>query len=247
MLEREIAASCDLVITVSENDAREFRALGAARVEVAPNGASFPPLPGDTAALDAYLPPGTAHALFVSSAHPPNAHGLISLAGATGHPPNHGELLICGQVGSLVRASPQFQRAKRVLDRARFLGWVDNDLLAALYATTRVVVLPKTLGGGSNLKTAEALASGRPVVATGLAFQGFEQFADLPGVRIADDPDQFWAEVDALLSDAAVPPLRSPDSMAGLLWRECLRPMVSAAEELARARPDRGGGRWQGA
>ena len=110
---------------------------------------------------------------------------------------------------------------------------VDNDILAALYAGARAVILPKTLEGGSNLKTAEALASGRPVVATRLAFTGFEAFIDLPGVVIEDSPDRFWNAVDTLLSQPAASS-RPSHAAAILSWEDCLRPMVAAAEAIAR-------------
>jgi glycosyltransferase involved in cell wall biosynthesis len=232
-LERDIAVSCDMVISVSEGDARAFRALGAPCVCVAMNGTGSLLPSRDAKALNAYLSTSTAYALFVSSAHPPNAHGLVDLAAAAeGHPVRQGELLICGEVGRLIRAAPRVQQAARILDRARFLGWVDNGLLGPLYAGARAVLLPKTLGGGSNLKTAEALASGRPIVATSRAFEGFEAFTNLPGVTVTDEPDRFWAAVATLLSDGVPVPPRPPEAMADLLWRECLKPMVRAAENL---------------
>ena len=119
-----------------------------------------------------------------------------------------------------------------MLERARFLGWVDNSLLEALYANARAVILPKTLGGGSNLKTAEALAKNRPIVATELAFQGFETFANLPAITIANEPNEFWGAVDSLLSGPVAATTRSMEAMNGLLWHECMKPMVHAAKDL---------------
>jgi glycosyltransferase involved in cell wall biosynthesis len=204
---------------------------------VAANGTPSLSPPDRNPALDAYIPVDTPYALFVSSAHPPNAHGLVEMAaGASGHPLRHGEIMICGNVGSLVRTDPHFKAAGRVLGQARFLGWVENDLLGALYAGCRAIILPKTLGGGSNLKTAEALASFRPIVATTRAFEGFEPFTGLPGVTIADEPDEFWCAVDGLLSGGDPVPPRPPEAMAGLLWSACLEPMVRAAESVVRER-----------
>jgi glycosyltransferase involved in cell wall biosynthesis len=232
-LEQDVARSCDLIITVSEIDAGQFRALGAKRVCVAANGVARLSR-GDPSARNAYLPSDRSYVLFVSSAHPPNARGLVDWAAAArGHPLRHGEILICGQVGSLVRSASNFQTARRILDRSRFLGWVDKRILDTLYAGARAVILPKTLPGGSNLKTAEALASGRPVVATSRAFDGFESFRDLPGITIADDPDIFWTVVNDLLARPAADIARPLVEMENLLWRECLKPMVRAAEDAA--------------
>ena len=47
------------------------------------------------------------------------------------------------------------------------------------------MLLPITYGGGSNLKTAEALLTGHPIIATAKAFRGCEVFTDMPGMIIA--------------------------------------------------------------
>jgi glycosyltransferase involved in cell wall biosynthesis len=225
-----------LIITVSETDADQFRALGAKRICVAANGVGRL-LSADPPARSSYLPSDKPYVLFVSSAHPPNARGLVDLAAAArGHPLRHGEVLICGRVGPLVRSASNFQTARRILDRSRFLGWVDKRVLDSLYSSTRAVILPKTLRSGSNLKTAEALVSGRPVVATSHAFDGFESFRGLPGITIADDPDRFWTVVDDLLARPAANIARPLVEMENLLWRECLKPMVRAAEDVATPR-----------
>lgn len=234
LFEREIARQCDVIFAVSQEDASEFRKLGARTVVVAENGVgslerrATPP-------LDAYLPSNVPYALFVSSAHPPNARGFIELAElAKGHPLRDGELLICGTVGTIIRGMSHLRSISRIMDRARILGWVDTTLLDALYAGSQVVVLPKIHGGGSNLKTAEALASGRPIVATRNAFIGFERFADLSNVCIIDEPELFWQRVNEWLAGPFAGESRSPETMSGLLWSECLKPMVRAAEEVTR-------------
>jgi glycosyltransferase involved in cell wall biosynthesis len=230
--EQEIAVACNLVVTVSKIDAEEFRRLGAQRVCVAANGVTSVAR-GDMAVIRPYLPADTPYALFVSSAHPPNAAGLVDLAaGVTGQPIQDGEILICGRVGPLVRGAKNFKKACRILGHARFLGWVDDPLLGTLYADARTVILPKMYSGGSNLKTAEALASGRPVVATRRAFEGFESFIDLPDIFIEDDPNSFWSAVNDRFADRSSAPVRSSEMMSGLLWHECLTPMVRAAEDL---------------
>ncbi|KIU01700.1 hypothetical protein, partial [Staphylococcus aureus] len=91
-----------------------------------------------------------------------------------------------------------------------------------------VVILPKLYSGGSNLKTAEAIVSGRPIVATRLAFEGFEACTDLNDITITDDPSEFWESVDRYLSSGHTTAHRSPESVQDLLWENSLRPMVAA-------------------
>jgi hypothetical protein len=60
--------------------------------------------------------------------------------------------------------------------------------------------LPITIGEGSNLKTAEALESGRPIVGTSKAFRGFESALTLPHVTVADSPIDFRRAVRAVMN-----------------------------------------------
>src|SRR5262249_46336910 len=188
MLEAEIAAESDLVVTVSDADAASFRRIGARHVLVAPNGSRrLQPTQEALCALDAYLGE-TPFALFVSSAHPPNAQGLLDLAsGVQTRLP--GRLIVAGAVCKLLEPR---RDAFGIIRDSRMLGLVDPVILDALLTRAAVILLPKTRGGGSNLKTSEALLACRPVVATRLAFVGFEAWRDLPGVAIADEPHVFW-------------------------------------------------------
>ncbi len=228
--EEQIARESDLVITVSDVDAASFRRVGARHVVVARNGSrGTDPTQAALAAVDAYLG-NVPFALFVSSAHPPNARGLLDLAGGAqaGLP---GLLIICGAVHQLLEAS---RTTHRLLRDARMLGTVDMPVLDALLARAAVILLPKTRGGGSNLKTSEALLANRPVVATSLAFVGFEAWRDLPDVAIADEPALFWHLTARRL--AAPEPLAAPqgrDRRDDLRWPACLAPMVAAVEALA--------------
>jgi hypothetical protein len=56
-------------------------------------------------------------------------------------------------------------------------------------ATGRVIAIPARAGAGVQIKTLDAIATGRPVVATSLAVRGLEQMP--PTVEIEDDPVVF--------------------------------------------------------
>lgn len=72
--------------------------------------------------------------------------------------------------------------------------------LTPWYARTRVAVAPLLAGGGSRLKILEALAAGRPVVATTVGAEGLEDLIGR-GVLVEDDPDRMAETLAALLSD----------------------------------------------
>ncbi|MGY1740264.1 MULTISPECIES: glycosyltransferase [unclassified Blastococcus] len=73
--------------------------------------------------------------------------------------------------------------------------------LTPWYARTRVAVAPLLAGGGSRLKILEALAAGRPVVATAIGAEGLEDLVGR-GVLVADDPAEMASTLVRLLSDA---------------------------------------------
>jgi polysaccharide biosynthesis protein PslH len=64
--------------------------------------------------------------------------------------------------------------------------------------TAQVVVAPLRIGGGIKVKVLEALARGRPIVATSVAAQGLGS-AGADCTRIADDPESFARAVVRLL------------------------------------------------
>lgn len=227
--EREISRECDLVITVSDDDARSFEGLGAAQVVVARNGSRLiQPSLAALAAVSAYCG-GEPYALFVSSAHPPNAEGFVkfSMAKRENLP---GRLVIGGGVYRLLEP---IRNSNPILRDAEIVGLVEPDVLQALLACAAVILLPKTSGGGSNLKTSEALMACRPVVATSMAFIGFENWRNALNVQIADDPDTFWKNVAEHLNSPVPRVANNLDAQRKLLlWEACLAPMIAAVEQL---------------
>jgi glycosyltransferase involved in cell wall biosynthesis len=234
ILEQDIARRADAVCVVSKSDAVAFRGMGAEAVVVAPNGSAITaPTPEALRTVSQYLN-HQPFALFVSSAHPPNASGLMHMIrGAPGVRLRNGIVVIGGDVARLLQpysADPQLQHLFRDI---RLLGRIPtDDLLAAFYAHAHVAIVPRTIGGGSNLKTAEALLSSRPIVAASRAFVGFEEYADAPGVHMTDDPVAFWRAIDELLGKPLAASI-TRRGMNALAWKHTLEPMVEAVESLA--------------
>jgi len=229
--EEEIARSSDLVAAVSDIDANSFRRIGARRVIVVRNGGRrVDPNVASTSALNGYL--GTRpFALFVSSAHPPNARGLLDLAEGLIFP-LPGLVVVCGGVSVLLEAH---RRTVPLIRDARMLGIVDPSVLDALLLRASVILLPKTRGGGSNLKTAEALLTGRPLVATTQAFVGFEPWVKAPNVTVEDDPGSFWKHVARHLTGPAATAVPDEGHCDQLLWPACVAPLIAAVEEIVNA------------
>jgi len=96
-------------------------------------------------------------------------------------------------------------RARAAHVDARFLGAVDDDELVACYRNADVVCSPATSGESFGIVLLEAMAAGRPVVAT--AIDGYVELAgaDTSGARLVrpGDAPALARELIALLSDAA--------------------------------------------
>jgi len=229
-MEADICRHADLVVAVSEADAARYRALveRGTRVLVVPNGADRRTAPSDwadracVAAFKGHRP-----LLFVGSAHLPNVEGFVNLVAAEGLdflPPGP-SLAVCGSVSSGIFRAEAYQRHLAQNEgRVVFHDSVSDDDLAALQQAARATLLPIQIGGGSNLKTAEALVLGKWIVATSTAFRGFETFKSGTGILIADTPAQFREAMVQALNEEP-PPLSEAEKARrdGLHWDGCLR------------------------
>jgi glycosyltransferase involved in cell wall biosynthesis len=90
--------------------------------------------------------------------------------------------------------------------------------------------VPVFVGEGSNLKSADALACGSPVIMTRRATRGYEEVidADPTGVTVVDDARQFRHAMSAALNGDKLDQL--PVGIArhrSLTWSARLQPLVS--------------------
>lgn len=191
-IEREAVAASDLIFAVSEDDAKIYSGMSPkTEVLVIRNGVDRPPksflaIPEEFEKRRYFF--------FVGSAYPPNIDGICSLVFDDGlfFVPPQKSFAICGGVSHgifLDARYQQFQAANSA--RVSFFERISDEHLNALKASAHAFLLPIEFGGGSNLKTAEALASGKWVIATSVSMRGFEKFANEPGVIIADRPTSF--------------------------------------------------------
>ena len=201
-IERDLLAQADLVVAVGEQDAAFFRKFNAS-VVIAANGIwpRKPPI-----GLDHWASrlSGLRTALFVGSGHPPNANGFFEMTVPDlGFLSPDERIVVVGGVAQQIASDRRFLRRVDINDaRIELLGVQDGVTLSALIELADVVILPIIEGGGTNIKTAEALYNRKRIVATPFAFRGYEHFAHLRNVGLADNPGDFQALlVKALRSD----------------------------------------------
>lgn len=230
-LETAAAREADLVAAVTPNDAGQLSQWTRAPVVVAPNGVqSWRSTSRRQRRWQVQLG-GAPFALYVASAHPPNISGFCQSFGESLAPLSPlQQIVLAGTVAEHVAKSDWFQRWEALnARRVHVVGMVEDADLAALKTLAHTFVLPVTAGGGSNLKTAEALYSGRSVVATPLAMRGFEAFTDLPGVTVAAAGLAFAQAV----ADSLVRPLPPTNAATKarcerLAWSHALAPLMAA-------------------
>lgn len=202
-LEREVIGSSDLVIACTSADAALYREWWPQKQIVvlrngidAPNDRAVgsPPIDGK------YL-------AFVGSAHIPNCTGFVDCVLGEGLQflPRHKQLVIAGGVAELLQENLKYKlRHQSNAHRIEFRHDPTDDELAAIIGHAHGVLLPIKDGGGSNLKTAEALMSGKWVIGTPKAFRSFEEYVGEPGVVIAETHADFVNAIREVFSRPAL-------------------------------------------
>jgi glycosyltransferase involved in cell wall biosynthesis len=179
VLERRVWQAMDLCLACSDLDAQQMLA-GGALVKVCPNGAD-PVEPFPTPVRDAGQP---FRILFVGALdYLPNQLGLEWFA--TEVLPELRRRLACPLIVDLVGTAPPHPPADPEL---LVHGRVPS--VEPFYEQAHAVVVPVMFGSGTRLKMIEAMAYGRPVVAT---TAGAEGLPAVPGADYfqADDPAAF--------------------------------------------------------
>jgi glycosyltransferase involved in cell wall biosynthesis len=238
-LEREVVLAADLTIAVTESDAATYRGWGGRRVVVASNGIVERPLdPARRRHWEALLH-GSCFALFVGSAYPPNIYGFWEMfAPSMAFLAPDERVVVAGGIGSVLFYAPASRTWQRINEsRIVLVGQQSEEDLAALISLASCIVLPITIGGGSNIKTAEAILSGKPVVGTTLSLRGYERALELPHVYRTDAAPEFRRLVKRAL-EHSLPPAgpERPEIRRSVLWSETLKALpdeLRALESLA--------------
>jgi glycosyltransferase involved in cell wall biosynthesis len=217
--------TCDAIVPITDDDARDFRALGctrpmhvlpggvdveedmsgAVRLEIGSDGggSEFSRRRGRRRASrrDGGVPPA------IASISPGDAAPRIGFLGSLDYRPNQDAAIwIAEELGPRVGTevhiagsnAPQWLRERLEASGVTFDGEVPDA--KAFIRSMRVMIAPIFSGGGMRIKILEAMALGKPVVATtiGAAGIGARHGED---ILLADVPDAFAVAVSDLLGD----------------------------------------------
>ena len=196
--ERLAASSAELTIAIAPTLAAPLEGWGSRSVRVFGNGTGVIPASGAPHPLQAMLSeaPQICFGCF-GSAYWPNLEGFADvMSPSLAFLPPSVKVLMTGRFHEEVRAHLAFRRGAALND-TRVIGYphLNGPDFAALVAGCDALLLPVFVGSGSPLKTADALASSRPVLMSRLMATGYEDIiAACPdGVRIVDDARAFRA------------------------------------------------------
>jgi hypothetical protein len=225
-MEAEVCREAALVMCVTEAERNHYlRYCSADNIVVVPNGVDRPPAVVEASPRCSELFQGRPFVFMVGSAYPPNIDGLCRYVfrdGAFMVPPVK-SIAVCGGVCDGILRHPSYQRFLTANSRrVHFFPEIDDPELWAVKTASHVVALPIDTGGGSNLKTAEALALGKWIVATTVAMRGYESFMGVEGLVIANDGVSFRRAIAQALRS---PPLAITEASRGareaVYWDRC--------------------------
>lgn len=236
--EYDLASKASAVFAVTKADGESLVAMGAKSYTLARNGVF--PLNAQEKDIEywrAYFAQRGIEqiAVFIGSAHPPNIQGFKEMIGfGLGFLKRNQAIVLAGDVGTNIMDNLDRQDAQQFTSLRRLIsvGRLSHPRLQGLLSYAHTILLPITEGGGSNLKTAEAIASRKPVVATAKAYRSFDEFKDAPQVLLADTRQKFKDSIRRSFEENNVTKLDSKVDVNSVLWSACLKPMSQKLEEI---------------
>lgn len=208
-LEEDAIRNADLVVCINDEEAAGLRAKGY-------TAAYLPATTTLNFDLSVRRPPRGAepYVAYAASSYWLNVDGFAeTFSDGLGFLPFGQRLAIAGSCCDAILNDKRYKRHESLNStRAEFKGFLSPGDLLEFYLNAKAVINPVTSGAGSNLKTADALASGRPVISTSKGLEGFRSLvgdAVGAGVYEARTPMEFRQLVRSAMAGELRPPPRS--------------------------------------
>jgi hypothetical protein len=208
LIEEDLARRAAAIFCCSGDDAEYYRRLSTKKVSVVPNGANVPLVQDVERAFytirffcdEAFAVPTFC---YVSSDHQPNWQGLYDLVlnpMASRYLETPIVLLLIGKIGNLFQEWVENQNFPSWWLKVVTVTEASEDVKNLSLLFSDAILLPIVAGGGTNLKTAEALLAGKKIIATSKAFRGFEKFMQDDYVSIVDRPEDYRDALEAVVN-----------------------------------------------
>ncbi|MEG3112386.1 MULTISPECIES: hypothetical protein [unclassified Pantoea] len=235
-LEIKATVEADIIAAVTENDAKIMASWGGGKVILAANGIKPWDLSYNNTNKNKWIEklPKSPWMLYIASAHPPNFTSFIKIIGESlACIPPDSKLVIAGSVCEHIYREVSDSKWTSInMSRLELLYVLDDNDLGIVKNLAHAYFLPIEHGGGSNLKTAEALYSGKYVIGTASAFRGFEDYINSTRVKIVNSPQDFHISSRNILS-SPTPVLNDEEKeiMQKLTWDRTLEGLFSDVEK----------------
>lgn len=176
----------DYIFAIQKEESKYFHRLTRGKRRVVTIG-DYLNVPGNTINYGKNV-------LFVGSNNDPNREALHyflnNIWGKVHNKVPDAQFMIAGDVSNSVKESPDYIK----------VGYVED--LADIYKEARVVVNPMLSGTGLPIKTIEAMAYGKPVVATASGARGlYKEGREPRALVLAKDTDVFISKLIRILDD----------------------------------------------
>lgn len=174
-LENTALAAADLVVCISDEEAERLAQRGIESTYLP----ATTPMAFSTGRSQEKSTPKAKNAqpylAYAASSYWPNVEGFYDMFDdGLGFLKAKERLKIAGSVGEAIFKDARFEARRSINEsRGEFLGFIPSPDLVSLYEGAAAVIVPITTGAGANLKMADALASGRPVISTSKGLEGY--------------------------------------------------------------------------
>ena len=192
-LELSAAIECDLLVTCSHSDSEWFISKGVSpeKILYIPNCTSwnrYKEIEEPSTSEDSYF-------TLVGSAYPPTIDSFLQIFWeAEIWLPPRVEIRVIGGVAEPLSKFIRSSRATQSRGAINLIGVLDERSLFIQLQHSSGYILPVKYGGGTNLKTAEALYFGGVTIGTKAAYRGFETYlSDPQNYVIENDYDAMTA------------------------------------------------------
>jgi glycosyltransferase involved in cell wall biosynthesis len=230
-IEKATVDAAAAVTTICQTDRAKMMEEFCCDSVIVPNGtalADFPWVPYAGAL------PARPDFAFAGSSYWPNVEGFARIAQPSlAFLPPTTRIHVAGSAADGLLSVPSIARWHSInASRIELRGFLPMRSLVRLMQSARAVLVPIYVGEGSNLKSADALAAGVPVIMTERASHGYEDViaADPEGVTVVDSVPGFRHAMRHLLDEPwPAAPIGGPRREL-LSWRRRLEPLLGVVQ-----------------
>jgi glycosyltransferase involved in cell wall biosynthesis len=221
-IEEACIAGADYVVCINDEEAAALRAKGVRAAHLPATS----PLDFEAAVAGGRRSPGRRtprYAIYAASSYWLNVDGYFEVFGeGLGFLGPDERLMVVGSGCDAIWKDRRFERRRTISEsRSLLRGFLPEDKLVEAYLGAEAIVIPILRGAGSNLKTADALAAGRPVISTPKGLAGYRSLlGDALGNGVYEAPTVL--EFKQLVRAALRQELKSPPAaLSRQFRREC--------------------------